>query len=431
MSRLNDLTPAFRQSPPGKAYVTMATIIQAAEGRPLTRAQAADFNTASDAWKSSMPADSEARVSAVKSFVEASDNDDPAAALAAIEVYMGTPNRRKTRDFLESQHGWADEDDARSGSVSAVKSTATFASRYGGSTGVSLDDYLRAAFTGRLDDMPEGMKALSTDAMGTLVLPTTLSNRIIDLSRAASRVVEAGAQTVRMVSGKLTFGRLTQDPAPGWKTENALIAESDAEFEPVEMVARTLAARVLMSVELADDSPTIGNAIESALSASLAQELDRAALLGSGTPPEPRGLVNTSGVTSAGIGSPTGFSDFSTGVEAIRSANLEPNAVIYGPDLAGTLDRLTNLQGDPLTPPASYVALRKLVSSKANGIAAIGDWTQFVVGIRQEVRIEASRQAADENGKGFASYSVLVRATLRADFAVLKPGAFYVLTVGS
>ena len=61
-------------------------------------------------------------------------------------------------------------------------------------------------------------------------------------------------------------------------------------------------------------------------------------------------------------------------------------------------------------------------------MAAIGDWSQFVIGLQQDIRIEATRQANDEDGNDFSSYSVLARATLRADFAVLKPAAFVVLT---
>lgn len=344
----------------------------------------------------------------------------------------GPANRQIIDDDTSESGGTGDSP----GIVRGLKSADKFGGTYGPSTPVTLDRYLRAAFTGNWDDLPDslwaanGQKAMATDALGTLVLPTPLSNRIIDLTRAASRVVSAGATTVRMTTGEMTFGRLTQAPTPAWKVENDLITPSDAEFEPVTLTARTLAARVVLSVELAEDSPTIGNAIEAALTAELASEVDRAALLGTGTPPEPRGLVNMTGVTvldtSAGL--PANYNDFSRAVQAIREANHEPNAVLLGPDVIGELERLVDLNGNPLVPPDSYRELRKLSTTKLADSAAIGDWSQFVIGLRQEIRIEASRQANDENGKGFSSYSVLVRATLRTDFAVLKPAAFYVLT---
>lgn len=318
------------------------------------------------------------------------------------------------------------------GTVRAFKSADKFGEAFG-STHVTLDTYLKAALTGNWSNVPDSLKSLSvgSDLLGGYTVPEPLANRVIDLSRAASRVIEAGALTVPMQSSTLRFARLLTDPTAAWKVENDLITASDATFEPVELTARTLAARVIMSVELADDSPTIGNTIERALSAALAGELDRAALLGSGTPPEPQGLIGTDGVTSLDVtaGFPdVRYDDFSRAVQLIRMANGEPNVVIYGPDVAGELERLRTDDGDIIEAPQSFKDLRKLTTSRLAGTAAIGQWNEFVIGMRQELRIEASRQANDEDGKGFSSYSVLVRATLRADFAVLKPSHFVILT---
>jgi len=60
--------------------------------------------------------------------------------------------------------------------------------------------------------------------------------------------------------------------------------------------------------------------------------------------------------------------------------------------------------------------------------AFVGDWSQFAIGMRTSIRIEATQLGADENGLGFASLSVLVRAWMRVDFAVLQPSAFVVIS---
>ncbi len=322
------------------------------------------------------------------------------------------------------------------GTMIAIKSAEKFADSYGGSTPVSLDQYLRAALTGEWGRLPDdlwqgrGTKAAATDALGDLTLPSVLTNRIVDLTRGQSQVIKAGALTAKMNGPKEVIARVVAAPVPGWKVENALIAAGDITFEPLTLTARTLAARAVLSVELSDDVPTIGDALESELTAALAAELDRAALDGSGTPPEPRGLLNTTGVATqdVSLGLPGGYADFSRAVQFVREANHEPTGILLGPDVIGDLDRMTDTTGQPLRAPASYADLAKYPTTKLAGIAVVGDWTRFLVAIRQEIRIEASRQATDENGLGFASYSVLVRATLRADFAVLKPSAFQVLT---
>jgi len=316
--------------------------------------------------------------------------------------------------------------------VKALKSTESLADRFGG-TAFPLDGFIRASLTGDWSAVPSSIKAMSTDAdlLGGLTVPEPLSNRVIDLSRAASRVIQAGAITIPMSTATLKFARLTQDPTPGWKIENDLIQASDAAFEAVTLTAHTLAARVVMSVELAEDSPSIGSAIENALAQALGGELDRAALFGSGVNPEPLGLINTDGVDVRPVtpGNPELTpKDLSLAVQLIREANGEPNAILWGPDVAGSVERITNEFGNPIELPESVANLTKYQTSRAAETAFIGDWSQLAIGMRQQLRIEASRLATDENGKGFASFSVLVRATLRADVAVLKPAFFRVLT---
>jgi HK97 family phage major capsid protein len=351
-----------------------------------------------------------------------------------IEDYDAAGYGRRQVDISKDQPGWAEPD--RPGTIRAIKSAEKFADSFGGSTPVTLDAYLRAALTGEWGRLPDELwrgtaaKAAATDALGDLTLPAVLTNRVVDLTRARSQVIRAGALTARMQALSEIIARVVTAPTPAWKAENALIAEGDITFEPVTLTARTLAARAVLSVELSDDVPTVGDALEAELAAALASELDRAALDGSGTPPEPRGLMNTSGVSTqdTSLGLPGGYADFSRAVQFVREANHEPTGILLGPDVIGELDRLTDTTGQPLRPPESYADLPKFPTTKLAGIAVVGDWTRFLVAIRQELRIEATRQATDENNLGFPSYSVLVRATLRADFAVLKPAAFQILT---
>ena len=85
-----------------------------------------------------------------------------------------------------------------------------------------------------------------------------------------------------------------------WRNENAAVAESDAVFERVTLTARTLAVLTRLSYELFQDlTPAGAEIIEQELIKSLAVELDRVALRGTGTAPEPRGVLNQTGVTIA------------------------------------------------------------------------------------------------------------------------------------
>lgn len=363
-----------------------------------------------------------------------------AELMAELEIFRGERAAAKASQWGDVEHqvnpgdalGTGRHTDDGPFSVKSLKHDESLANTYGG-TSFPLDGFVRASLTGNWGQVPASLKAMSTDAdlLGGLTVPEPLSNRVIDLARAASRVIQAGAITIPMSAATLKFARLTQDPTPAWKVENALIAPSDAEFEAVTLTARTLAARVVMSVELAEDSPSIGTAIETALAQALGGELDRAALMGSGTPPEPLGLINAPGVDVRPVtpGNPELTpKDLSLAVEAIRMANGEPSGIIWGPDVAGAVERITNEFGNPIELPESVAAITKYQTSRVAETAFIGDWSQLAIGMRQQLRIEASRLATDETGHGFASFSVLVRATLRADIAVLKPAFFRVLT---
>ncbi len=99
------------------------------------------------------------------------------------------------------------------------------------------------------------------------------------------------------------------------------------------------------------------------------------------------------------------------------------------PITSGVADRRSHDIGQPLRPPASVEAIAKYTTTKLNGFAVVGDWSWLLLGMRQDLRIEASRDTYDPSSqKGFPTYSVLVRATLRMDVAVLKPQAFAILS---
>jgi len=424
-------------------YLQMSNIVQAASGRPLTMPQQADFGSAHKAFREAVYRQARGGVDAVKLLDEAGA-DPERAVKAASDVLKTATSDRMTfpQNTPIRSHGSAH---GEAGEVKALKSGDKLADRYGPSS-FGLSDFVRAAVSGDWSRLPDdaGIKALSlADASGGYLVPAPLSAQVIDRVRNASRVQAAGAVLIPMESSSLRIARLATDPVPGWKVENALIAASDPAFEAVELKAKTLAARLVMSVELAEDSPAINDTIEVALAGSLAVELDRAALFGTGTPPQPRGLKNTTGVQtlSAGAnGAAAGYAILSNAVQLLDSANATaPYGVIYSPRTAGTLDRLVDSTGQPLNPPDSFRSLERYVTAQVpNNLAQgtsttasdafVGDWSQFAIGMRTSIRIEATQVGSNESGLGFASLSVLVRAWMRCDFAVLQPSHFVVIS---
>lgn len=274
----------------------------------------------------------------------------------------------------------------------------------------------------------------NTGSLGGWLVPTDVSAYVIDLARNKSVAIQAGALTVPMETPDLIIVKLKTDPQGHWRDENSTIDESDATFEPLKLKALALGCLCRMSVELLEDATALNQTVENAIAQSLALELDRAALFGSGTG-EPRGLFNTPDVNELSLGangaSLTNYDKFSEAVESVASNNGTATALVMAPRTMGSVDRLKDSTSQPLNPPESYRALARLVSNQvptnlAQGTslncsaAVVGDFSQMVIGMRTQLVLEASRYAGD----AFSKMQVLIRGYIRADVGVVRPRHF-------
>jgi HK97 family phage major capsid protein len=302
---------------------------------------------------------------------------------------------------------------------------------------LSFDRYLRGMATGQWDgaDHERALAESSIGAGGALV-PAPLSARVIDLARNRTVVFRAGAQTVPMTSATLALARLTSEGSPAWKSENAAITPGDMVFDRVTFTARTLVRTILLSVELFEDAdPSSEDVIARSFAGQMAVELDRAALLGSGTPPEPRGVVNQSGITTTTHGANgTGITNYDFWLDAIgavRAAGFEPNAHIQAPRSSTSLSKLKEATTNAyLAPPASMLPMfttRSVPITLTTGTSTdtsylfTAQWDQLMVGIRTDftLRFLGERFLADTLSYSFVAY-------LRADIQLAQPSAFVV-----
>src|SRR6266542_1219774 len=198
-------------------------------------------------------------------------------------------------------------------------------------------------------------------------VPSPLSARVIDLARNATRVFTAGAITVPMTSQTLALARLTGEGSPGWKTENsAITATADMTFDRVTFTARTLTRVITLSLELFEDAdPSSEGVIANSFARQVALELDRVALRGSGASPEPRGVLNQSGITTTthgANGAVIANSDFwLDSVGTVRGNNFEPTAQIQAPRSEQSLSKLKEATTNAyLTPPSALANVPRL-----------------------------------------------------------------------
>ena len=309
-----------------------------------------------------------------------------------------------------------------------------------GRIGVALQDVLRG----------NGLRAevvTHSDTDGGFVVPRPTMRRLLDLVRSASVAVRAGAQTLPMEAGGMTFGTIEKDPVAQWRPEGAKVFASDITFGRIDLKPKTLAAIVPVTMEWAEDARNGASLIEAALTNALAAELDRAILLGDGSDAEPLGLFNHPSIpATAAIGTPAGYGEIVAAVgdiyERDYTGDVGSLSWIRHPRDARTYAGLTDTTGQPLMAPEWASGLRKFQTTKlpADGgdgtdesLGIIGDFSELVIGMRTRMNIRFTRDArvtdldgnvhnaADELKGMFIAY-------LRADVAVLRPQFFQKLT---
>jgi HK97 family phage major capsid protein len=304
---------------------------------------------------------------------------------------------------------------------------------------LSFDKYLRGLATAKWDGAEhERALAEATIGAGGALVPSPLSSRIIDLARNRTVVMRAGAVTVPMTSQTLALARLTSEGTPAWKTENAAITAADMVFDRVTFTARTLVRLITLSVELFEDAdPSSEGVIANAFAGQMAVELDRVALLGTGTPPEPRGVVNQSGITTTTHGANgaaiTNYDFWLDAIGAVRAAGFEPNAHIQAPRSSTSLSKLKEATTNAyLQPPAGLLPMLTTKSvpitlttgtSTDTSYVVTADWSNLLIGIRTDfnLRFLGERFLADNLQYAFLAY-------LRADVQLAQPAAFVVDT---
>jgi HK97 family phage major capsid protein len=300
-----------------------------------------------------------------------------------------------------------------------------------------LGDCLRAMITGPRNDLERRVLSEGTDSAGGFTVPDVLMAEWIDRLRNALTVVRAGARTVPLTSDVTKIARLLADPTAAWRAENAAVAESDPSFEAVTFTPRSLDVFFKTSRELVEDSINASEILEAALVRSFAVEVDRVCLAGTGTPPQPRGIRNTTNVNEVSQGTNgaalTSYDPILDLLALCWADNVTMiDTAIMAPRTLATLSKLkTGITNDktPLARPAvladwSFLQSANVSIAETQGSASdastlyLGDWTSMLLGFRTQMQVEVARELFRGNYQfGFFGH-------LRFDMQVTHPESF-------
>jgi len=299
--------------------------------------------------------------------------------------------------------------------------------------GLSLDGFLRGAVAGPRSDVERRALGEASDSTGGYTVPTRLSAQLIDRLRDVSAVNQAGVRTGLLTSDRHRFARVDADPVATWRTENSEVTPSDPSFSQLEFQPRSLAVLVKVSRELLEDSVNVEQALSELLSSAISQEIDRVALFGSGTAPEPLGLTGTPSINEVAVDGPlSSYEPMIQASEKILSGNApSPTAAILAPREWATITGFVDANNQPLNMPQGPTGIKQIVASKVptdggtnsdESSIILGNFRHLWLGVRTDIRVEVLRDRFAENLQyGFMAH---IRLDVQAEY----PGAFTKLT---
>ena len=166
----------------------------------------------------------------------------------------------------------------------------------------AVADKMRQEATGILipyEVMARDLTVGTATAGGHLVATDLLSGSFIDLLRNRMVLTKLGAQSLTGLVGDIAIPRQTSGATAYWVAESGAPTESQAAFDQVGMSPSTVGAYTDISRKLLlQSSLDIEAFVKVDLARTLALELDRVGINGSGSGAEPTGIMHTTGIGS-------------------------------------------------------------------------------------------------------------------------------------
>jgi len=189
----------------------------------------------------------------------------------------------------------------------------------------------------------------SSGSAGSTIGSDHLGGSFIEMLRNNTQVINAGATELSGLVGNVSIPRQTGAATTAWIAEGADATETDQTFDNVVLSPSTLSAWTTYTRRvLLQSSPSIDQIVMSDLASVMAIEIDRAAIVGSGTGEEPTGILNTTGIGDVPLGTDgaaLAWSDVVDVLSAIEAANVEGGLTF----LANSLTKAALLKTEKFT----------------------------------------------------------------------------------
>lgn len=318
---------------------------------------------------------------------------------------------------------------------------------------IDLPHYIRGAILGDWTNADVEKRAYARvnkalgETLGTtggFLVPTEQNRELIELIRAKT-VVRAmpGVRVYGMNSNSMEMPRMDSGTTASWGGENETIASTAVTFGNISMVLRKCVGKVVIPNELIEDaSPSITDLVNRDLVDGVAKAVDVAYLEGTGGS-QPLGIYRQPHINWTDLSASASFDDVMNAIYQIRLDNHEINGWVTHPRLensllklkdgdgnylyqrglggpqGGVVNAIPTLAGFPIKYTTNIPITNRPSTNESYLIGA--DWSQFIIGEKGVLRLEASR---DEE---FSKDQTILRAVYRTDCALRHPEAFVLI----
>lgn len=243
-------------------------------------------------------------------------------------------------------------------------------------------------------------------AGGNLVATDVRRDRMIPMLRPYSAAIAAGAQVISGLSGNIAIPRLTGGASIQWVAENTAPTEGTPSWDQVAMTPKTAAGFVDIGRRLLlQTGGDVSRLIATDLMAGVGTAIDQAAIAGTGSGNQPRGILNTSGIGSVAGGANGAAPSYDNVVDleaavAAQNATLECPGFVTNSKVRAKLEKTqmfggtngipvwqSDVEGDVLKGRRAYVTnnvpsnLTKGTSSGVCSALVYGNWSDLIVGM--------------------------------------------------
>jgi HK97 family phage major capsid protein len=287
----------------------------------------------------------------------------------------------------------------------------------------------------------------ANDTGGFTVQTDVLEQQFIDLLRNKAMIMQLGATMLSGLTGNVDIPGQATAASTYWIGEGGNITQSEGTFRQVPLRLKTVGAlsrytRTMMMQTSID----IEQFIRNDFSAIIALAIDSAAISGSGSSNQPRGILNTPGIGSVALGTNGAAPAWASIVNLIReieidNANLGSMSWLTNPQvmakLMTTSKQASGVEGNFILsePGNSLIGYpfyctnqvpSNLTKGTGTGLSALilGNWSQVLIGEWGVFEVLANPYS----DAVFASGSVEVRAMQSLDINLRQVACFSAIT---